>query len=86
VKDQWITALYSADEVNASVAASCFFKTEDRVQHNIAQLEYSEACKRKVALEAMWVQNEAILRPLEQASTMLRSSQQARRRCSEVKM
>ena len=86
VKVQWITALYSADEVNASVAAACFFKTEDRVQHNIAQLEYSEACKRKVALEAMWVQNEAILRPLEQASTVLRSSQQARRRCSEVKM
>ena len=86
VKDQWISALYSADEVNASVAAACFHKTQDRVQHNIAQLEYSEACKRKVTLEAMWVQNEAIFRPLEQPSTLLRSLQQERLRCSGVKL
>lgn len=62
VKDSWITSLYSAGKISASVAKQGYYRSCSRAQFNVTQLEFVESGRRQAALELSWAANEKLLR------------------------
>jgi len=85
VKDTWITSLYAGNKISAEVAKAGYLKSVYRAQHNIAQLEFIEAGRKKVAQQTAWEQNEALLRSQQKPWKVLPRVQQWRAQYSEIR-